>query len=146
VIRATLDTNLLVSGLALLTVPTSTPGAVFWHWLAGTFELVISADIMAELQRTLTKPYYLSRRSPEQIEATERLFTGATIIEPTIAVSGVATHPEDDLVLAVVVSADVDYLVTGDKALQRLGAYRGIRILSPREFLDLLKANGDQQP
>ena len=144
-IRATLDTNVLVSGLAGLTVPTSTPGAVFWHWLAGTFELVISADILAELERTLTKPYFRSRRSPEQIEATERLFTGgATMVEPTIVVSGVATHPEDDLVLAVVVSAGVDYLVTGGKALQRLGAYHGIQILSPRQFLNLSEASNDE--
>ena len=60
-IRATLDTNVLVSGLAGLEVPTSTPGAIVWHGLNDTFELVVSAGILAQLERTLTKPFYRSR-------------------------------------------------------------------------------------
>jgi putative PIN family toxin of toxin-antitoxin system len=143
VIRATLDTNVLVSGLAGLEVPTSTPGAIIWHWLNDTFELVISAGILAELERTLTKPYYRSRRSRAQIEAAVRLIVSeATIIVPTITISGVTTHPEDDLVLAVAASSRVDYLVTGDKPLHRLGADQDVRVISPRAFLDLLEATG----
>jgi predicted nucleic acid-binding protein len=57
----------------------------------------------------------------------------------------VTTHPEDDLVLAVAASARVDYLVTGDKPLQRLGAYQSVRVISPRAFLDLLEATGGNQ-
>jgi predicted nucleic acid-binding protein len=53
-------------------------------------------------------------------------------------VTGVASHPEDDPILATAVSASADYLVTGDRQLQRLGSYRGVSIVSPREFLDLL--------
>ena len=64
---------------------------------------------------------------------------------PTVTISGVTTHPEDDLVLAVAASARVDYLVTGDKPLQRLGAYRGVRVVSPRAFLDLLEATSDNE-
>ena len=145
-IRATLDTNVLVSGLAGLEVPASSPGAIVWHWLNDTFELVISAGILAELERTLTKPYYRSRRSPAQIEAAVRLVVSkATVVVPTIIISGVATHSEDDLVLAVAASARVDYLVTGDKPLQRLGDYRGVRVVSPRAFLDLLEATSDNE-
>jgi uncharacterized protein len=146
VIRATLDTNVLVSGLAGLEVPASTPGAIVWHWLNDTFELVISAGILAELERTLTKPYYRSRRSPAQIEAAVRLIVSkATIVVPTITISGVTTHPEDDLVLAVAASARVDFLVTGDKPLQGLGAYQSVRVVSPRAFLDLLEATGGNE-
>ncbi len=145
-IRATLDTNVLVSGLAGLEVPASTPGAIIWHWLNNTFELVISAGILAELERTLAKPYYRSRRSLAQIEAAVRLIVSeATIVIPTITTSGVTTHPEDDLVLAVAASAGVDYLVTGDKPLQRLGAYQGVRMISPRAFLDLLEATSGNE-
>ncbi len=49
-IRATLETDVLVSGLAGLNVPVSTPGAIIWHWLNDTFELVIFAGILAELE------------------------------------------------------------------------------------------------
>jgi predicted nucleic acid-binding protein len=60
-------------------------------------------------------------------------------------VSGVATHREDDQILAAAVSARAEYLVTGDKQLQQLGIYQGVRVISPRAFLDLLEATGDNK-
>ncbi len=57
----------------------------------------------------------------------------------TIAVIGIASHPEDDLVLATAVSGNVDYLVTGDLKLQALGRFRDVAIVSPRSFLDRLE-------
>ena len=51
-----------------------------------------------------------------------------------------ATHPEDDLVLAAAVSARSDYLVTGDKKLQDLRSYQGVTIVTPREFLTILES------
>ena len=50
-----------------------------------------------------------------------------------------ATHPQDDLVLAAAVSAGADYLVTGDRKLLSLGRYLGVTIVSPRTFLTLLE-------
>lgn len=63
----------------------------------------------------------------------------ALITPLTVRVSGVATHPEDDLVLSTALSGNVEYLVTGDIKLQRLGTYQGIQMLSPRAFLRLLE-------
>jgi len=60
-------------------------------------------------------------------------------------VHGVATHPEDDLILATAVSGQTDYLVTGDAHLQRLGTYQGIVIVSPRQFLEVLEFGGRQR-
>jgi predicted nucleic acid-binding protein len=57
----------------------------------------------------------------------------------TSPVSGVATHPEDDLILAAAVSAQADYLVTGDARLQALGSYQGVKIVTPREFVQILE-------
>jgi predicted nucleic acid-binding protein len=53
-------------------------------------------------------------------------------------VHNIATHPEDDVILATAVSAKADYLVTGDTKLQHIGMYRGVVILSPRRFLETL--------
>jgi predicted nucleic acid-binding protein len=62
----------------------------------------------------------------------------AEITPITVTVEGVASHPEDDMVLATAVSAEAEYLVSGDKELQDLRAYGQIKILSPREFLSFL--------
>ena len=48
-------------------------------------------------------------------------------------------HDPDHRILEAAMAADADYLVTGDRRhLQRLQGFRDTRIVSPREFLDLL--------
>lgn len=139
-IRAVLDTNVLASAIVALRRPESILSALIQAWLARRFTLVISNHILLrELPRTLNKPYfrrYLTTR--DIVEALLDIAAGAEGAPITADVRGVATHPEDDLVLATAVSARADYLVTGDLQLQRLGSYEGVTLVSPRAFLDLL--------
>jgi predicted nucleic acid-binding protein len=52
----------------------------------------------------------------------------------------VLNDPKDDPIIATAVAAKADYLVTGDRAhLLPIGQYEGIRIVSPRKFLDVLQ-------
>ena len=44
----------------------------------------------------------------------------------------------DDVVLATAVAGKADLIVTGDADLLVLKTFRGIRILAPRQFLELL--------
>jgi predicted nucleic acid-binding protein len=54
-------------------------------------------------------------------------------------VAGVATHPEDDPILATALSARADYLVTGDLRLQRrVPTFQGIPLVLAADFLDIL--------
>lgn len=64
------------------------------------------------------------------------------MIDIRVVVSGIATHPEDDLILATAVSGAVDYLVTGDKGLLAVGRHRGVTLLTARGFLEVLDAVG----
>ena len=64
----------------------------------------------------------------------------ATVTPITTTVSGVATHPEDDFILATASSGKAGYVVTGDKQLQKLGSYQSVTILSPADFLATLTA------
>jgi uncharacterized protein len=100
----------------------------------------MSRHMLDELQRTLAKPYFNRFLDPSDQATALRLFRRfATIVEITVDVAGVATHPEDDLVLATALSGNVDYLVTLDRQLLALGEYRGVRIVSTREFLAILE-------
>lgn len=137
---AVLDTNVLASGFAGFLNPDSIPGGLLRRWQAGQFDLVASDHILGELVRALQKPYFRRRLTAEQIaRAHSSLRRRARLTSLTVQVQGVATHAEDDVVLATAVSGQVDYLVTGDADLQRVGAYRGITILSPRAFLNVLQ-------
>jgi uncharacterized protein len=51
----------------------------------------------------------------------------------------VPLDPKDNMIVATAVKAGADYLVTGDRRhLLALGEYEGIKIVSPRRFLELL--------
>ena len=55
-------------------------------------------------------------------------------------VRGVATHPEDDYILATAVSGSADYLVTADAQLLKLGVFQDVQIVTPAAFLNILDA------
>jgi putative PIN family toxin of toxin-antitoxin system len=52
----------------------------------------------------------------------------------------VCRDPDDDLVLATALAGQADVIITGDKDLLVLKKHQGIRILSPRQFMELLAA------
>ena len=139
--RAVLDANAIVSGIMGLAIAASSPGEVLRRWHRQDYGLVVSTPIMAEVRRAFQKPYFTERRSLQVIERNvDLIHRRALFAALTINVTGVATHPEDDLVLATAVSASVDILVSGDRQLLKLGSYEGVRILSPRDFLTYLDA------
>ena len=134
-IRAVLDTNTIVSALL---VPTSVPARILAVARAGNFELITSGVIKQEVQRTLQRPriQFKYAISPARIEGLRILLDQrATSAEITREVHGVASHPQDDLVLATADSADADYLVTGDRQLQRINPYERVQIVSPRQAI-----------
>lgn len=139
-IEAVLDANVFASGVLGYRRPESTPGEIVRRWRTRAFTLITSEHLIAEIERTLADPFFASRiPAPESAAAVEALKRDAHLTALTVTVAGVATHPEDDLVLAAAVSAAAEYLVTGDKQLQRLGVYHGVTIVSPRDFLTRLQ-------
>lgn len=142
-IRAVLDTNVVVSGVFGLDRERSTPGAILRAWHRRLFELVTTDPLIAEVERALTNPFFAPRLPVGLADRTVlSLREDATRVDLVAEVIGVATHPEDDLVLAAAASAGADYLVTGDLQLQRLGTHQGVTILGPRHFLTLLERQG----
>jgi uncharacterized protein len=143
---ATLDANFLASGL--VASEGGTIASIIEAWRAGRFAVALSQHIYDELAGTLAQPYFTSR-VPADVIRRYLAFVAqhATFYPITVAVSGVATHPEDDLVLATALSAGADYLVTGDRRFRtRVPSYQGVRLVSPAEFVSLLPATGQHQP
>lgn len=139
-IRAVLDTNVIVSGFAVRVPTPGIPARILDHWRSSAFELVVSQHILEEVARTFRKPYFRRRLSSEQVtRILAALARPPGVVELSVAVQGIATHPEDDLILATAISGRAEYLVSGDRRLQAVGSYRGVTMLSPRRFLDLLE-------
>jgi uncharacterized protein len=138
VIRAVVDTNVLASGI-VRSHPAALPVQVLDLWRDARFTLVLSEHILTELTRTLAQPYFRRRLGEQQVTDMLRLLHQEALITPiTVEVRDAATHPEDDIVVATALSAEAEYLVTGDRKLQELGSYLTVTILPPRAFVDLL--------
>ena len=136
-IRVTLDTNVLASGFMR---PSSVPGELLERWEAAHYLLLISEAIVTELEDTFALPYFMAILTDRQRhEALNLLRKKATYVTLPPIIPSVATHPEDDLILATVAEGRANYLVTGDRQLQLLGSHAGAAIVSPRDFLALLE-------
>jgi predicted nucleic acid-binding protein len=68
------------------------------------------------------------------------LRTAAVVTPLTVDVTGVATHPLDDFILATAIASGAYYLVMGDRKLRAITAFQGVTILTPREFLARLES------
>jgi len=140
VISAVLDTNTIVSATI---VPHGLPAQLLQTGRSQRFRWITSMVIIDEVTRTLHRPR-IQRKYPvssADVDRMRELLERETFVSRISAqVQGVATHPEDDLIVATAVSAQADYLVTGDLQLQRLGSYQAVTIVSPRRFLEVLAA------
>ena len=138
-IRAVLDANVLASGL-LQHRPEASPAQILDAWRRGDFELVLSPVIIAEVERTLSKPYFTARLSEEQIAGALRLLRRRSrVIRAIRSLQGVVRDADDDLILATALSATADCLVSGDGDLLDLGKYATVEIVTPRDLLRVLQ-------
>lgn len=97
------------------------------------FELVTCPWILREFERNLIKKFEASKKERDAALALIEE-TSYAIEEPVETISGVCRDKDDEHVLACAVAAEVDHLVTGDKDLLELKKFRGMSIITPREF------------
>ena len=138
---AVFDTNVLASGAI---AETGSVAFLIDAWRHGRLRVVVSSHILGELERALGNAYFATRLDAHNRDAFLTLArTTTTIVKITVPIPNVASTQDDNIVLATAESAGAPYLVTGDAELLRIGEYKGIMILSPRRFLDLLEAEAE---
>lgn len=138
-IKAVLDANVLVC--AILT-PKGRPAEILREWRASSFHLVISLSILTEIQGVISYPKIKKRLAQSDAELNEFLlglaqFGVMVYGEPQIDV--VKEDPTDSKYLACAQKGEVDFIVTGDRHLLKLQNYKGTKIVTPKEFLNILK-------
>ena len=142
-VKAVLDTNVLVSGLV---VEGSHPRQILDAWLEGHYTLVTSLYLVEELIHVLSYPRIAERLRLDEAELEAilaALLARAEVTPGQLRLPGVTRDPKDDTVVACAVEGKVDYIVSGDRDLLALGEYEGIEIVTPRRFVELLAAGGE---
>jgi putative PIN family toxin of toxin-antitoxin system len=98
--------------------------------------------MLDELEGVLTRDARTQDRygyTPEDVAAYRTLLeTQAVLVKPVSPFPRICRDPDDDLIVAAAVAANADRLVTGDNDLLTLGEHQGVRIVTPRRFLDEL--------
>lgn len=134
--KVVLDTNVLISGLMY---PQSVPGRIVSAWREARFDLVLSLDQLTEIGRVLayTKIRKVLLWDAETIERfLKQLFLRAEVVELTEPIGNTPRDPDDAPILASMISAGADYLVTGDGDL--LALRHKHTIVTPIEFAEKL--------
>jgi putative PIN family toxin of toxin-antitoxin system len=63
--------------------------------------------------------------------------TGTTQVKVRGNLRGICRDPKDDMVFECAALAEASVIVSGDKDLLAVNTYEGIRVMTPREFLQL---------
>lgn len=136
-LRAVLDTNVLVAGLLS---PRGAPAETLDRWRSGEFDLVVSDSLLEELARTLAYERIASRLEPGEAELfVAGLREHAIVFEDPPPQDGlVAGDPGDDYLVALARAAGAHVLVSGDSHLLSLTKPRP-PVVTPRTFLERLR-------
>ncbi len=134
--RVVLDTNVLVSG----TIATQGfPSRIFDAAVSKEIVLVISPYILAEYFDVLKRPHIVKKYSILSERArifTEYLQKRAKQVNPSSIERVIFDDAKDDAILACADAGKAQYVVSGDEHLVQLREYKGIQILTPREFVE----------
>ena len=131
-IKVVLDTNILISG-------------IFWKGLpqrivdlasANEIESITTQEILEEVKTAL-------ERLDVPLEKIEEIIKDIMSYSRLIAAKKVVVKDlrdfKDVKIIACALSAEVDYIVTGDKDLLVVKEYEGIQIVNPKTFLELIR-------
>ena len=137
-LRAVFDANVYVSAYIR---PEGAPGQILELFLRNAaFEIVLSADIIEEVLRAFAYPK-IRKAVRGKIDPElwfEDILVLADVIAGDLKTPGASDDPDDDKYVAAAIEGRAAFIVSGDPDLLDVGEYQGVRIITPRTFLDLL--------
>jgi len=119
------------------------PAFLTQAWSERLFDLVISEAVIAEIERVLSE-HRLKQAfniSDDRIARLVELLRKNSILVPgsaTVA-RAVPADPADEMFLTAALDGNADGIVSGDKDLLEIESFRGIGIITPRQFLDRIQ-------
>lgn len=130
-IRVVVDTNIFISSFF-----GGNPRKIIDLWKTGQITLCLSSPIIDEYIDVLRRMGLQNERELEELlslfsHGFHVLFTAKT---PNLSI--VEKDPDDDKFIECAVALNSKCIISGDKVLQEIMDYMGIKILSPKQFLD----------
>jgi putative PIN family toxin of toxin-antitoxin system len=127
--RVVFDTNIFISAFA---IPGGMAEKAVLRILEGRDELVISSDIVKEVLSVLSLKFGRDREALSHVAVI--LSDMGEWVEPEQTVRVLKDDP-DNRILECAGFGKADIIVTGDKAMLRLGEFNQVKIVSLRDYL-----------
>lgn len=105
--------------------------------------LYTAEEILTETRRTLVEKAHIRRKYKyldEDVEAFIVLIRDSSAVVRNLpSLQVVERDPKDDMIVACAVAASANYIVSRDRDLLDLEEYEGIEIISPEDFMQILR-------
>ena len=128
--KVVVDTNVYISAL----VAGGVPDEVLDLGREEKIAILVSSPILNEIQGVLLSKFKWETGRIEKTIASITDFTQS--VDPQEEINVIKEDEPDNRILECAVEAKADFIISGDKHLNRLGTFRGINIQRPREFLN----------
>jgi putative PIN family toxin of toxin-antitoxin system len=130
-VKVVLDTNVLISGIFF----SGPPYRILKAWQEGLIQLALTGKILEEYRRVAEQ---LHRQFPaiNLQRIFELLIINAEIVPDQILPVTICDDPDDDKFIACALTAKCKVIVSGDKHLLKVTTYRGIKVVTPRNFVE----------
>lgn len=136
-IRIVLDTNVIISGFLWEGKPYQLLDLID----SGKIELVLSIEILEEIERVLENEKLapiIDNAGLSVKMLMNKVCSMAHIINPKIELKLIESDPDDNKFIECALDGKADYIVSGDKHLLEIKEFEGIKIIKPKEFLEII--------
>ena len=132
--RIVLDTNIFISGIFW----SGDSEKILFDWGNGKYKLIISTEIIREIVETLMD-FKIQIPTNMLLLWISILSMNSNIVEPQEEINVVKEDADDNKFIEAAIEGNANYIITQDKHLLKIKEFRGIKILTPKEFLDAIK-------
>lgn len=137
--RAVIDTNVLISGFISRE---SYPAKLVDGWIEKRFEPVVSEEIIKEYREVFARDRFSALGSVEErlkLLGTLLSFEHVVLVNPQERICMVKDDPRDDIFLECAAAGECEFIISGDQHLLKLKQYKNIKVITAKEFIELLK-------
>lgn len=142
--RAVIDTNVLISGFISRE---SYPAKLVDGWVEKRFEPVVSEEIIKEYREVFARDRFSALGSVEErlkLLGTLLSFEHVVLVNPQEQICMVKDDPGDDIFLECAAAGECEFIISGDQHLLKLKQYKNIKVITAKEFIELLKASEEK--
>ena len=133
-IKAVLDTNIFVSGIHW----SGASEKALRLWFLSKFKLVSSIKTIDEFVKTMTS-FKILMKIEDILWWESLILEKSELVVSNKKIDIVKEDPDDNKFIEAALEGDAKYIVTQDKHLLKIKRFKGIKIITPEEFIIICK-------